>query len=342
MTHAKCRTDVLEADAAGRPSGRVKRRVSAALAAGLGAALALLSAASASVPMGVPEARYLVAGALGESAANEVVFDLSVTGESASFGVLGADPVVGRVEGEGVLMAVLPEGMLELNLPSFWTPTPEVFPGTLDGLPVRLEKRAEYAFELVRQGAYTEVAASYPVFGAPWRGVNGRVQASVKVPMMRALEKARALSRRGQLGYPWTLEETLEPTYYSPRVLSLLGTGSVYTGGAHPNTFYRALTFERVAGVGVRELALRDLFRAAYADTLLTEVDRKLRAWGAAWIVDGSVVLQEADLNVFTLTRRGLRFAFAPYAVGPYAQGAFFVTVPYELLSDALHPRFLP
>ncbi len=35
-------------------------------------------------------------------------------------------------------------------------------------------------------------------------------------------------------------------------------------------------------------------------------------------------------------------FVFAPYAVGSYAQGAFFVTLPYNALTNLLKPAFLP
>lgn len=287
----------------------------------------------------LPDARYLLSGASGEG-----TFDLRLEGEVASFGPLDAvETRVGRVE-EGVLTLPLPEGVLELTLPGIWMdPGTRAFSGTLDGEAVTFQPAAEYAFEAVRQGAFIGVSASYPVFAAPWRRVNERLRAFVRTPVTRALDEGRALSRAGQLSYPWTHEETLSATLYSAEVLSLRGTQFTYTGGAHPNTFYRALTFERTPE-GVRERALRDLFRegAPYAGVLLGEVTRQLRARGAAWIQDGSIRLTEADLAVFNLTGRGLEFAFAPYAVGPYAQGAFFVTVPYGLLEDLLHPHFLP
>lgn len=42
------------------------------------------------------------------------------------------------------------------------------------------------------------------------------------------------------------------------------------------------------------------------------------------------------------VTQRGLTFVFAPYAVGPYAQGAFFVTVPFARVQSLLNPAFSP
>jgi hypothetical protein len=38
-------------------------------------------------------------------------------------------------------------------------------------------------------------------------------------------------------------------------------------------------------------------------------------------------------LATFTLAPDGLTFAFAPYQVGYYAQGSFFVTVPLEVVA---------
>lgn len=135
----------------------------------------------------------------------------------------------------------------------------------------------------------------------------------------------------------------LTPIRLTRSVLSLLETRYIYTGGAHPNTDYRSLTFRRV-GEHAARVTLPNLFRdgAPYRRVLLSEVTRKLRARRAAWIVDGSVTLKERDLGVFTLTTRGLEFVFAPYAVGPYVQGAFFVTVPYDGLKNLLNPAFLP
>lgn len=163
----------------------------------------------------------------------------------------------------------------------------------------------------------------------------------MRAPAARFTQDAQELAARGELDYPYTYEGRLTLTRLTPSVLCLLETRYIYTGGAHPNTDYRSLTFRRVGEHAVR-VTLPNLFRdgAPYRRVLLSEVTRKLRARRAAWIVDGSVTLKERDLGVFTLTTRGLEFVFAPYAVGPYAQGA--VTVPYDALTKLLKPAFLP
>lgn len=165
----------------------------------------------------------------------------------------------------------------------------------------------------------------------------------MRAPAEAAARDAQALAATGDLTYPYTYEGLLTPTLVRANLLSLLETRSSYAGGAHPNTTYRSLTFRR-RGAEVRRLELAELFREGvpYRQRLLAEVTRALRARGAAWIVDGSMQLRERGLSVFTLSARGLTFTFAPYAVGTYAQGAFFVTVPYARVRALLEPALFP
>ncbi|CAA9579037.1 MAG: Bll3052 protein [uncultured Truepera sp.] len=231
------------------------------------------------------------------------------------------------------------------HLPEAFGRKTQAFSGTLaDGQPFSLAIVASYLTRSVIQGPFLEVSSETPFFlTAPWRRINTRLEGFVRAPAAYFTQDAQELAARGELDDPYTYEGSVTPTRLTRSVLSLLETRYVYTGGAHPNTDYRSLTFRRVGERTVR-VTLRNLFRdgTPYRRVLLSEVNCKLRARRAAWIVDGSVTLKERDLNVFTLTSRGLEFVFAPYAVGPYAQGVFFVTVSYDALKNLLKPAFLP
>jgi hypothetical protein len=57
-------------------------------------------------------------------------------------------------------------------------------------------------------------------------------------------------------------------------------------------------------------------------------------------VVNGEITsLKEDEIGPFALSPRGIQFAFAPYAVGPYSDGASFVTIAYEDLKDIINPE---
>ena len=219
------------------------------------------------------------------------------------------------------------------------------FSGTLaDGTPFQLRFAASYTVRRTEQGPYLETRSETPFWlVAPWRRLNGRLERFVGAPITSFVRDAQGLAAAGELSYPYTYESTVNPTLLTADTLSLRETVFYYTGGAHPNTVYRSLTFQRT-DKKVKQLGLKDLFQAgaAYRPVLLEAVTKKLRARHAAWIEDGSVKLKARDLGVFNLTERGLEFTFDPYAVGPYAQGKFAVTVPYQQLTGLLKPGLRP
>jgi len=313
--------------------------------------LALLCFAGAQ-DLNFPLERYLFTGTL---EGRTVQLDLSLTQGSKATGTLALDgrerTLTGTADEEGNLTLRTPNGILRLEgtLPTPWSDAPTTLSGTLreDGgvTPFSLQKAAEYATQRVRQGTFLEAESTYPFFtAAPWQQINREVQEGARRPLERFVREGQALVTAGELNHFWTRYETLELKRLTLRTLSLLGTVSVYTGGAHPNTHFRALNFVREGGT-VRRLALGDLFKPGtpFVRVLSEYVLADLREQEAAWVADGSIpALRAEELGAFTLSGRGLEFAFAPYAVGPYAQGAFVVTVPYARLAGMLRPRFLP
>ena len=302
-----------------------------------------------------PLEHYLFAGTLGDHAlrldlflessseAGEVTAQLVGLGRERSLG--------GSVETDGSVSLRTPDGAVEIegDLPVSWSDAPASLVGVLtegeEVTPFSLGKVAEYITQSWRQGAFLEVESVYPFFTAsPWRELNQRLRAEVVAPTERFVREGQALAASEELNYPWTRHETLETKRHTPRVLSLLGTTSFYTGGAHPNVTFYALNFLWEDGAPTR-LELRDLFTPGAADEALSRVAdyvlADLRRQGAAWVVDGTVSALSEELEVFTLGERGLTFVFAPYAVGPYVQGAFFVTVPYEALRGSLEPVYV-
>lgn len=110
------------------------------------------------------------------------------------------------------------------------------------------------------------------------------------------------------------------------------------TGGAHPNTTYRTLTFDRKTG---RPLTTADIFvpSTPFLDTLSTLARAKLPAIIAAreevsvsevqmdFIEDGTKPEPPSFMN-FYFEPGTLTLIFPPYQVGPYVLGRVDLTIP--------------
>lgn len=176
-------------------------------------------------------------------------------------------------------------------------------------------------------------------FTAPYRladdsPVNELLEAGGRSRLDDFVREGRTFDASGMLGWGWEMHEyvTLEGAARSYQ--SLLSHTYVFTGGAHPNTFFDSYLLE-VRPSGVTELAIQDLFRtdSNWLKRITPLILEDLALQGASWVAQGDVTeLTLNDLSVFTLSADGLTFYFAPYAMGPYVQGSFEVTLPYELL----------
>jgi hypothetical protein len=123
-----------------------------------------------------------------------------------------------------------------------------------------------------------------------------------------------------------------------PRYLSLSATISLYTGGAHGNSGFEALVWDREAEAAfdpkamfTSEAALQDALGAAWCTALKAE---KFEKMGADFVDDGffpcppitdlTLLLGSSDRKAFN--RIGL--IAAPYVAGSYAEGPYEVTLP--------------
>ncbi|MEA1013763.1 DUF4163 domain-containing protein [Sphingosinicella sp. LY1275] len=128
----------------------------------------------------------------------------------------------------------------------------------------------------------------------------------------------------------------------TPALLSLAGQIATFTGGAHGNSAYEAVLWDRAAG---RPIAAADLFErsqtafAAISPIYCAALDQQrsekreepLPLSGDGWMVEcpalAEQVIAPVDANKdgrFEL----LRVLIAPYGAGPYAEGTYEVDVP--------------
>ena len=136
-----------------------------------------------------------------------------------------------------------------------------------------------------------------------------------------------------------------------PRWLSLSADMYFYTGGAHGNSGFDALVWDREAGAALdpaamftSEAALQDALGEAWCAALATQKKKRL---GADYSADGFFSCPPiADLAV--LPGSAGRQAFdrigliaAPYVAGAYAEGPYEVTLPVTpAVLEAVKPEY--
>ena len=110
------------------------------------------------------------------------------------------------------------------------------------------------------------------------------------------------------------------------------------TGGAHPNTNFETITFDKDGS----EVSIEDILEKEFTETpvilddLSTLTKEKLyeklgREEGAQWIEDGASPDPD-NYRSFSIGEDGLTIIFAPYQVGPYAWGVQNVKMTFDEL----------
>ena len=142
----------------------------------------------------------------------------------------------------------------------------------------------------------------------------------------------------GGLSVPWTIQTQHTVLYYSPTLISLQTYDHSYMGGAHGSYDFGGRCFVLRDG-RAHELTLKDLFRPGskfvrrLSDLCIAGLQKK----GASGVPDGEGEgLKLKDLATFQVTPEGLTFIFNPYTMGCYAEGGYWVDVPWKRISDLL------
>ena len=298
--------------------------------------------------------RFYYLGSVGEQ---DVQVELSLEGDSAAghyyYDRVGVPlDLVGRVDSEGnvVLREFTRAGSpLGRQLTGTFTgklsASPNDYGSSFQGTwespdgevrPFDFTRAAEYVELNLGQGRI-EARADYPFFLTPLDGLNRRLQTDVLTSSFDFVQEGQGYLLDGELYNGWTLQRELRLEYASDSLVSISEILYVYTGGAHGNTGLAGYTYV-VADGRTRSVRLADLFKedANYLAVLEPYILEQLLEQEAQWVVDGTLTLTDDDLSSFTVSPRGLTFGFEPYAVGPYAQGTFEVTVPFEVVASVI------
>ena len=98
-----------------------------------------------------------------------------------------------------------------------------------------------------------------------------------------------------------------------------------FSGGAHPNRYYKAWNFEVNSG---KELTFKDIFpgrdsvEPALAQLAISALSDRVK--------DLTEDMMDITMNRISLTPKGIRIVYSPYEIASYAEGEFFVDIPLK------------
>ncbi|HEY6916138.1 MAG TPA: DUF4163 domain-containing protein [Allosphingosinicella sp.] len=191
------------------------------------------------------------------------------------------------------------------------------------------------------------LAAAIPALDAQLRKDMTEVETSTR----ETATEDRKAAKEG--GYPFnghSYNKVWKSLGNSPRLLSLYAKNEVYSGGAHGNSFYNTILWDKTANQAV---ALFDLFAnkgrasaligARYCPNLDEERAKRrgetLPLEGKGWLVE-CPTLENFEIAPVDADGNGrferLRILVPPYEAGSYAEGSYEVDVTMSVALKAL------
>lgn len=121
-------------------------------------------------------------------------------------------------------------------------------------------------------------------------------------------------------------------------ILNYLIFNEIYTGGAHPNSFYTALNFDPSTG---EEIVLDDILKNDYETRLTQELlvalaDHFKVSPVTEIVVQGYLINDFYISNNFILGKDKITFIYNRYDIAPYAAGEIMLDIEYKNIKDIL------
>jgi len=183
----------------------------------------------------------------------------------------------------------------------------------------------------------------------------------LRAEMTKGYTEALATAREDQKMYREQKRTGMQDLYSmrwtsageTARLLSLQFEFSQFTGGAHPNTTYGSLLWDRklnrqvdVGALFSRPADLGTITRTAYCKAL--DKERAKRRQGEKMeLAEFNVCPKYSELSIAPVDKSGngrfdrIAFVASPYTAGPYVEGEYAIFVPVTAkLIPALKPDF--
>lgn len=192
----------------------------------------------------------------------------------------------------------------------------------------------------------------YPLFqgGEPEarERINSAIENYVQENISEFVEDYETVDHEYDPG-PWFLSIDYSVSRNDSAFVSVLIQGSVYTGGAHPNSFFKSYLFNleesgrmmevddvfnpMASGInpktGLRQNYLQYISSEAVSELLMRDISDE------GWLLDGAGP-EKANYDTFYLTDEEMVFVFGAYQVAPYAAGPQEIGFSYDELAQYL------
>ena len=225
-----------------------------------------------------------------------------------------------------------------------------------DGLkqfPLKLTQRSSSVHRRVKGEFQSDTQTTFPILnGQTGQHFNNAIQRKLMARYNDALATRREAFAEfqqdiannpeafGQSMLRWSYNDTANLCYWSPDLVSVQAHNYEYTGGAHGNYHDFSLNLWWHGG-RVQQLRLENLFvaRGQWRQVLAEMLRRELLRREASYVMNGTVKQNDfLQPSGFTLSPAGVEFHYAPYSMGPYAQGSFDVLIPHKNLRPLVRP----
>jgi len=203
--------------------------------------------------------------------------------------------------------------------------------------------KVNYRTERTHQGNFYTIDIRMPVFpkeNPVGTLANKEVESIVnqfKSDFLKTMAENRNNKYLSRVSEPFLLQ--IRPTISIARanLVSLYLEIFWWTGGAHPNTFYRVVNVGMVNGKP-RVLQLRDVLEPGVTPETVTQrvaqqvetIKRERDPSQEPWMPEEGI--PQEYWNRFILTPNAIVWVLEPYAVGAYAEGSFFPRLRYDEL----------
>lgn len=226
-------------------------------------------------------------------------------------------------------------------------------PGRPDATVAPADAAAPFAFQ--DKTPFAEIKLTLPQTLKAQPDLHKQIYAREIADLRTFAEGAQAdATEAGAPGVAYSQEVELTPAHETGKLLSLKRTASEFTGGAQPNTAVTGVLWDKALQrtVGPGELFAKGADLSALDRALCDAVNRekKARVPGAQTVAlggGGSFSCPRLAETPFVLApgsvggkAGGLTFLIGPYQVGPYAEGAYEVTLPQSLFRGVFAPAY--
>ncbi|MCR5747802.1 MAG: DUF3298 and DUF4163 domain-containing protein, partial [Lachnospiraceae bacterium] len=228
----------------------------------------------------------------------------------------------------------------------------EVSFGNPDIIPLESELNYDYIQD---ENGSAIVLAHYPSYSISvngWEKLNDSLKQLNSDLKKTAEENMSACEERaledineadGIRGDYYSYENTGAVTRADKSAVSILFSNYMWSGGAHPNSWFESATIDSNTG---NDLTISDIVTDVDKLPEILEKELKEVYEKDTFLEDDlkGLIKQSYEANgdyVFTLSPDGITFYFSPYELAAYAMGAQYVTIPYDKYPDLIKAEYV-